>query len=345
MNEPSARAHPSVAAELAQEVRALLAEMKAERDLYGVPTESSIVAQRISQLHRRSLGSIVDPAQLAKIEDHVVEVEGGSIVARVYTPREKGPHPLHIFFHGGGFLFGSSADDSTDLLMRGRAAVTNSVVVSVDYRLAPEHRFPTAVEDGYAALLWAVRHARDLDGDPSLVSVGGVSAGGNIAAVVAIMARDRSGPSLVLQLLEIPGLDMTKSSHGWRHSAPGHDISRTEDLAMATFYLRTAADAVNPHVSPLMAADLTGLPPAYVISAEHDPRRDESEAYVARLKDAGVHAMARTMPGHVHASMLLVDAWEPARAWAAEANAVIRRANMTTREINFELFTHEPIEF
>ena len=156
----------------------------------------------------------------------------------------------------------------------------------------PEHRFPAGVEDSFAALAALVGQAAALGVAAEAVSVGGVSPGGNFAAAVALMARDRGGPALILQLLEIAGTDLTKSSYAWRNFAPGHDTTRERDLAMVDLYLPDAASRAHPYASPLFAPDLSGLPPAYVMNAEFDPRRDECEAYVARLRDAGVAAVA-----------------------------------------------------
>jgi acetyl esterase len=228
--------------------------------------------------------------------------------------------------HGGGFIFGSALSGQYDRMLSSRAALSGSIVASVEYRLAPEHRFPAGVEDSYAALAGLVEDADALGVAAEAVSIGGISSGGNFAAVVALMARDRGGPRLIMQLLEIAGTDLTKSTHAWRHFAPGHDTTRERDLAMVDLYLPDLPSRAHPYASPLFAPDLAGLPPAYVMNAEFDPRRDECEAYVARLKDAGVEAVARTMPGHVHGSMSLPD-WPPAGAWEAEAARAIAEAN------------------
>ena len=225
---------------------------------------------------------------------------------------------LHVHFHGGGFVLGSVLSGQFDGALSRRAAQSGALVASVEYRLAPEHRFPAGVEDSYAALKGLVARADDLAVATAAVSVGGVSSGGNFAAVVALIARDRGGPPLMLQLLEIAGTDLTKSSYAWRNFAPGHDTTRERDLAMVDLYLSSLPERAHPYASPLFAPDLASLPPAYVMNAEFDPRRDECEAYVARLRDAGVEAVARTMPGHVHGSMSLPD-WAPALAWEAEA--------------------------
>jgi len=267
----------------------------------------------------------------------VTDIEAGGVPVRLYRPQGDGPLPLHVHFHGGGFVFGSALSGQYDGLLSRRAALSGALVASVEYRLAPEHRFPAGVEDSYAALTGLVGDAKTLGVAPAAVSLGGVSSGGNFAAAVALMARDRGGPRLSLQLLEIAGTDLTKSSYAWRNFAPGHDTTRERDLAMVDVYLPDLTSRAHPYASPLFAPDLSGLPPAYVMNAEFDPRRDECEAYVARLKDAGVEAVARTMPGHVHGSMSLPD-WPPAQAWEAEAARALAEANATAlagRQVSF----------
>jgi acetyl esterase len=285
------------------------------------------------------LGELVDtPPEIGRVEDFPISVGEDRISARVYTPLGSEPFPLHLYYHGGAFICGSAFDASTDVSMRERCASTGCVVVNVEYRLAPEYRFPIGVEDAYAGLLWAVQNADLIGIDPTRVSVGGASSGGNFAAAVSVMTRDRGGPQLVLQIPEIAGTDITKSSYFWRHPGLGHDVTREEDLALIDFYVRTPSDKAHPYASPLMTPDLSGVAPAYVMSAEFDPRRDECEAYVARLQDAGVEAVARTMVGHVHGSCMLTATWAPARQWQAEANAAIRRANSASTGRLFDDF-------
>lgn len=256
----------------------------------------------------------------------ISDVEVRGVAVRLYRPVTDGPAPLHVYLHGGGFILGSAMSGAFDGALSRRAAASGAVVASVEYRLAPEHPFPAGLEDSYAALAGLVEDAAAFGIAPRAVSVGGASSGGNFAAVLALMARDRGRPPLILQLLEIAGVDLTKSSHAWRHFRRGHDTTRERDLAMVDLYLPDLPSRSEPYASPLFARDLSGLPPAWVMNAEHDPRRDECEAYVARLKDAGVEAVASTQAGHVHGSMSLAD-WPPAQAWEAEANRVLAAVN------------------
>jgi acetyl esterase len=256
----------------------------------------------------------------------ITDVAIGDIPVRLYRPQAEHLLPLHVYYHGGGFILGSPLSGESDGLLSRRALTANCVVASVDYRLAPEHKFPAGVNDSYAALIGLLTDAERYGVDRTVVTVGGASAGGNLAAVVALMARDKKGPQIALQLLEIAGLDLTSSSHAWRHPAEAHDSTREADVAWNNLHISSPAERVHPYVSPFFAADLAGVAPAYVVNAEFDPRRDECEAYVVRLRDAGVHAVSRTMKGHIHASMGIPD-WQPAREWRAEVNAVLASAN------------------
>lgn len=258
------------------------------------------------------------------------------IPVRLYRPSADGDLPLHVYYHGGGFILGSALSGELDGLLARRALDAGCLVASVDYRLAPEHRFPAGVNDCYIAFtgLLADAHRRGIAREA--VTVGGSSAGANLAAVVALMARDVDGPRIALQLLEIPGLDLTDSSRAWRNPGIGHDTTREADVAWNDLHITSPAERVHPYVSPFFAPNLAGLAPAYVMNAEFDPRRDECEAYVARLRDAGVPAVSRSMPGHIHGSVMLPD-WPPARQWRAEANTVLAAAHKAA-------LAHRPIE-
>lgn len=248
------------------------------------------------------------------------------VPVRLYRPKSDGTLPLHVYYHGGGFILGSALSGEVDGLLSRRALDANCLVASVEYRLAPEHKFPDGVNDCYAAFSGLIADADRYGINREVVTVGGGSAGGNLAAVVALMTRDKNGPRITLQVLEIAGLDLTSSSRAWRHPTAANDSTREADVAWNDQHLSSPAERVHPYVSPFFAADLAGVAPAYVVNAEFDPRRDECEAYVARLRDAGVHAVSRTMKGHVHGSVTIRD-WQPARDWRAEVNAVLASAN------------------
>jgi acetyl esterase len=263
-----------------------------------------------------------DPAATT---DHRVPVDGGEIAVRVYRPHGAGPFPVHVYFHGGGFWLGEL--DHSDPTCRAISAGAGCVVASVDYRLAPEHAFPTAAEDSYAALQWVVAHAPELDVDASRVSVGGGSAGGNLTAVVALMARDRGGPRLVFQVLEIPVTDLTMSQPSVDENGAGYLLTRDSMRQYTGYYLGEAGDPKHPYASPLFAEDLRGLPPALVMTAEFDPLRDEGEAYGQRLREAGVPTTIRRWEGQLHGSQNFAKLIpEAARAYEDQVNAALRGA-------------------
>ena len=265
-----------------------------------------------------------DPIELPKVVDHAVPVAGGAITVRVYTPEGDGPFPAHLYIHGGGFFMGTL--DSFDNVCRSIAAGAGCVVASVDYRLAPEYKFPIAPEDCYAALLWLADHVDELNVDGARISVGGGSAGGNLAAVIALMTRDRNGPPLVFQVVEIPVTDMTASFPSITENGTGYMLTKDAMEMFGSFYLDDPADATNPYASPYFADDLTGLPPALVVTAEFDPLRDEGEAYARRLQEAGVPTELVRMDGHFHGSMAFTKVLPSAVEHRERVNRVLRSA-------------------
>jgi acetyl esterase len=211
----------------------------------------------------------------------------GPVRVRVYTPPGTGPFPLIVYLHGGGFVICSL--DTHDTVARNLAAEAGAVVVSVDYRMAPEHRFPAPLDDVVAAIRWVASNAAQIDGDPSRIVVAGDSAGGNLAAAAAIRIRDEGGPALIGQLLIYPVTDHSRAGHpSYREYADGFGLTAADMDWFFDQYVADPADLTHPHVSPLRAADLSGLPPAYIMTAEYDVLRDEAEAYAARLASSGV---------------------------------------------------------
>ena len=247
---------------------------------------------------------------------HQVAVEGGAIDLRVHRPEGDGPLPVLVYIHGGGWTLGSAWQ--TDVVCRRMAEVTGSVVASVDYRLAPEHPAPGPAEDCYAALAWVVDNADALDIDPADVAVGGQSAGGNLAAAVALMARDRGGPTLVAQWLDVPGLDLTIpdddaiATFGRGFGLNLDDVRKTVELYVGD------TDPADPYVSPLLAPDLSGLPPAIVTVAGCDMLRDQGKRYAAALADAGVPVRCTVWDGHLHATMSLTNLAPSCRDYETE---------------------------
>jgi acetyl esterase len=260
----------------------------------------------------------------ARVADRHVGVDHDSIAVRVYTPEGEGPFPAYLYIHGGGFWLGN-----LDMFESGCRFLCHDVpcvVVSVDYRLAPEHRYPTAPEDCYAALLWLVDHAAELDVDPARIAVGGGSAGGNLAAVVALMARDRGGPALAIQVLEIPVTDLTMSQPSVEENGEGYMLTREGMAQYVNYYLASPDQATESYASPLLAEDLSRLAPAVVMCAEYDPLRDEGLAYARRLEEAGVAVEVKCWEGQIHGSMAFTKVLASARAQRAQVTAAVRRA-------------------
>jgi acetyl esterase len=251
-------------------------------------------------------------------------VPGGTIEALVYVPPGPGPHPAHLFVHGGGWGLGSIHHAIVDATCRERCVGAGCVVASVGYRKAPEHKFPVPLDDAFAALRWLVEHADALDVRRDLVTIGGQSAGGNLAAAVALKARDEGGPALAFQLLEIPALDLTFSGGSVAAYATGYGLTARAMEQFRDAYVRGPEDVTHPYASPLLAPDLTGLPPAHVMVAEFDVLRDEGEAYARRLIEAGVPATLAMHAGHVHGSGSYTAVMASARLWRDELIATLR---------------------
>jgi len=268
-----------------------------------------------------------DPAgpDLAHVEDRTIAGPFGEIPIRIYRPAVDRELPVLVYYHGGGWVIGSI--DTHDATTRELATRVGCVVVSVDYRLAPEHPFPVPVDECFHALQWVHAHAAELGGDPDRLAVGGDSAGGNLAAVVSLLARDAGGPALVYQLLVYPVTDHEFESESMRDNAEGYFL---EVEGMRWFYGHYIQDdpalAADWRVSPLRAANLSHLPPAMVITAEYDPLRDQGEAYANRLRDAGNAVVSTRYGGMFHGFFGMQAFIEPAELALDEAVHGLRRA-------------------
>jgi acetyl esterase len=284
----SERLHP--------EVRALLEMMDAQG---APPLESeNPVDARASRLEgMKMLGG--EPDALGRVEDIVIPTPDGGLPVRVYASEPGGIRPALVFFHGGGWVFGNL--DTHDAVCRALAKESGAVVISVDYRLSPEHKFPAAVDDAQAATIWVAANAERLGIDARRIAVGGDSAGGNMATVVAMRCRDTGGPALAGQVLLYPVTDLSSfDTVSHRELAEGYFLSGAAMEWFSGHYLASADHKRLPEVSPLLAPNVSGLPPALVITAEFDPLRDEGEAYAERLKKAGVPVTVSRYPGMIH---------------------------------------------
>lgn len=278
-------------------------------------------AQRSRQGWRLVMPSGPEPA---RTRDVTIPVDGGTIRARVLHPHGPGPHPLYVFFHGGGWCTGTVHE--REPRCRAVSAGASCVVASVDYRMAPENQYPVPPEDCFAATRWLVDHAADLDVDPRRVAVGGESAGANLAAVVALMARDRGGPRLCHQWLDVPATDLTLSQEGHRNVADGYLLDAATIDDYLAHYLRDPSQATEPYASPLLADDLSGLPPAWIMTAGYDRLRGDGEAYAAALEAAGVAARHVRLAGHVHPSFAFTRLVPSAAAYERDAIAALAAA-------------------
>jgi acetyl esterase len=261
------------------------------------------------------------PQQVAEVRDDMAEGPGADIPVRVYRPESRDTSlPILIYAHGGGFVFCDL--DSHDALCRDIANRIPAVVVSVDYRLAPEHRWPAAADDVYAVIRWAARNASDLGGDPDRLAVGGDSAGGNLAAVTALMARDRGDPPLAAQFLIYPVLAANFQNESYRLFGRGFYNPKPALQWYWDQYVPSVADRAHPYATPINA-DLSGLAPAVIVIAGHDPLRDEGLAFSAALQSAGVPTVHLHYEGGIHGfmTMPMLDIAHQARKAAAAALA------------------------
>jgi acetyl esterase len=249
--------------------------------------------------------SAPETVAIAQVEDRGIPGPAGDIPVRIYTPDADTPAPAIVYYHGGGWVIGGL--DTHDGACRAFANATGAVVVSVDYRLAPEHPFPAPVDDAVAALAWVHGNAEALGVDADRIAVAGDSAGGNLAAVVSQVARDQGGPPICFQLLIYPVTDHEFDSVSMHDNATGYFLTRDAMRWFYSHYLSDESEGANPLVSPLRAEDLAGLPPAFVITAEYDPLRDQGMAYAGALQAAGTPCDARTYGGMFHGFLSMVD--------------------------------------
>ena len=278
---------------------------------------------------REGLKGVLPPSDEAVGAIDEFDIPGGDglpVRARAYTPRDarEGPLPLLVWLHGGGWVAGDL--DNHDATCRALANASGCKIVAIDYRLAPEHKFPAGLNDCYAAIQWLAARGDDLRIDPCRIAIAGDSAGGNLAAAVALMARDRGGPALAFQLLVYPVTHHAFDTPSYRDYGDGYLLTREGMQWNWNHYLPDAAAGLDPLASPLLAPDLRGLPPALVIVAECDPLCDESEAYAKRLADAGVPVECKRYAGMLHAFFTLGQVFDDGKAAVAHAGEALRRA-------------------
>jgi acetyl esterase len=255
--------------------------------------------EQVRQGMRAMVPSLGEPEAVADVEDRVIQTGAGDLGVRIYHPAPGDQLPVIVFLHGGGFVLGDL--DTHDGLARALANAASSVVVSVDYPRAPEHKYPAAPDAAFAATRWVADNAATIGGDATRLAVAGDSAGGNLAAVVALKAREAGGPPIRMQVLIYPDIDFRRSNFSIRAFAGQYgNISRATQEWFMDHYLTSADEKLSEMVSPLLAPDLSELPPALIITAEYDALRDEGEAYGARLAQAGVTTTVKRYDGMIH---------------------------------------------
>ena len=304
------------------QVESLLQQME-QQGVQPVHTLTPIQARESRNTLFMKLGG--PPEDVAHVENLTIPGPAGAISIRAYTPQGSGPFPVLVYFHGGGWVICNL--DTHDSVCRSLANGASCVVVSVDYRLAPEHKFPAAVDDAYAATQWVAGNAHRINGDHTRIAVGGDSAGGNLATVVCMMARDRGGPSLAYQLLVYPVTNLSSfDTDSYREHGEGYILTKEGMEWYRGHYIGREEELWDPHASPLLAQELGGLPPALVITAEFDVLTDEAEAYAERLKQAGVPVAYTCYSGMIHAFFSLAEVVDRARDAMDEATAALRSA-------------------
>jgi acetyl esterase len=285
-----------------------------------VETLTPDAARQASRARREANPVPVQP--VAAVADREIPGPAGPLPIRIYRPSEEAGLPVIVFFHGGGWVLCDL--DSHDGICRLIANGSGAVVVSVDYRLAPEHVYPAAVDDAYAATVWVSEHADELQVDADRLAVMGDSAGGNLAAAVALMARDRSGPRIAFQSLLYPVIDHDFTTSSYEQFATDYFLT---SAAMQWYWDQYVAEGQRdePYVSPIHAADLSGLPATHLLTAECDPLRDEGMAYAARLAEAGVPVESKVYEGAFHGFFGMAAALSSARAANADAIEALRK--------------------
>lgn len=299
--------------------QALLEQMAAA----GGPAMSELPVAEGRALYR-AMQPAAPQIAVGSVADRIIPGPGGDLPIRIYTPKGKGPFPVCVHFHGGGWVIGDL--DTHDAQCRDLCNLAHCIVMAVDYRLAPEHRYPAAAEDCFAATVWTAKNAASINADPSRIAVAGDSAGGNLAAVVSQMARDRKGPRIALQVLVYPVTEAGFDTPSYRDNAEGYLLTRDSMHWFWDHYCPNAADRAHPYAAPARAKDLTNLPPALILTAEFDPLRDEGEAYAKRLRGAGIATTLTRYDGQIHGFAAMFEIFDAGKRALEESSAALRKA-------------------
>jgi len=303
---------------LTEEYAALLDELAANPG----PALSELSPAEGREMYRM-MRPVIEALPIGAVRDERIPGPGGDIPLRIYTPSGAGPFGVLVNFHGGGWVIGDL--DTADAVCRNLAETARCVVVSVDYRLAPEHPAPAAVDDSWAALNWVAANLRTLGGN-GRIAVGGESAGGNLAAVMALKARDEGGPDVHFQLLAYPVVDADLSRQSYADNGEGYLLTTETMRWFWDQYCPEPAERGHPWLSPLQAERHADLPPALIVTAEFDPLRDEGELYGETLKKAGVDAEVLRFDGLIHDFLATAPMFSSSGAAFAEVAARLKRA-------------------
>lgn len=287
---PAAEAHMQKVLDAMKSLQPKPIETLSPEEARKQPTPADAVKKVLSDM-----GKSTSPEPGVTVKDMMVPVDGGSIPVHIFTPEGKGPFPVMVYYHGGGFVI---ADTKVyEASPRALAKMAKAIMVSVDYRRAPEHTFPTAPNDAYAAYIWTTQHAKEFNGDPRRVAVGGESAGGNLATVVSMMARDKKAQMPVHQLLVYPVVDNDMNNASYQRNANAKPLNKA---MMGWFFKHYGGDPKNPYALPMKADSLKGLPAATIVAAEIDPLLTEGKAYADKLKKDGVKVDYKEYSGVTH---------------------------------------------
>lgn len=296
--------------------------MRDQRERDDIPP---LYTMSLADARAADLASIRDsggePEPVYEVTNLTIPGPGGELPLRLYRPASERPLPALLYFFGGGWVLGTI--DTADGVSRSLANSSGALVIVVGYRLAPEHPFPAAIDDCYATVRWVAKHAVEIGADPARLAVGGDSAGGNLAAAVALRAR-ADGLALVGQLLVYPNTDQLADDESMRAAEDPFLFNRYSVAWYRQHYLANPGDAANPLASPLRAEKLAGLPPALVITAEYDPLRDQGEAYARRLADDGVQVELSRYPGMAHGFFTMIGTVDASRAAIEQAASRLR---------------------
>ncbi len=294
-------------------------EQRAAANLPAADTISPAQARANSRLRPPLMGPNVE-----KEEDKLVTGSDGKLTARIFTPAGNGPFPVLVWFHGGGWVLGDL--DRSDGVCRSMCASAGCIVVSIDYRLAPETKFPGPVEDCYEATKWVYENALSLNGDPDNIMVGGDSAGGNLAAAVSIMAKDRKTPKIIFQVLVYPVIAKNFTTQSYKDNGEAYGLTEDTMVWFWDQYLKNESDADNPYAAPIKNKNPKGLPEAFLLTAEYDPLRDEGEAYAKFLNENFVKTEYICYEGMIHGFFGMLDDVDASKQAIADVARAIKNA-------------------